>query len=554
MSVLSRAAAPAATHDLAADVVALLTNTDSAAPAELFTEAVAESAAPPDVPSRPSPAAGTTPVRLLGPRGLGAAALRLPTPADGATGPTTPYLAPDGVAIGPSVPDAASIADGVDERPSGPPDGNVANSVGPAQGAGPAESRCPPIPSGPAVPVTGRSNGRVVAPGSDGHPPAAPASTRHRLRGRIPLGPSGLGTASTAVRPATPAPPRAQIGPSGLGAASTQVGGGSRIPPLYCPPPLRDDPALAEAVNEGLLDWAEDIGLYEGKLDDLRKADFGRLIMLAHPDCSNADQLLAAAKCAVSEWSVDDYYCEEDADDRAPDGTPSSPEAELGPRLELCMAVMDPAHLPARYAPQLERALQADPIMRAFRTSFEHLARYATPAQLARLRTEIAGWFIALGAEAGWRAAGRMPPVWEYLANRQPHSFLPCMAPIDVLGGYELSAAEYTHPAMRRVTTTAALAAQMVNDLYSMAREDLSNGREFNLPTVLAAEERCSRREAVLHTAAVHDELVHRFEREAAPLAAGGSPELRRFLVGLWAWMGGNRAWHADSRRYKDVG
>ncbi|WP_067841903.1 family 2 encapsulin nanocompartment cargo protein terpene cyclase [Nocardia lijiangensis] len=481
MSVLSRAAAPAATHDLAADIATLLTNPDSAAPAELFTEAATEPPAPPDDSSPPSRAAGPTPVRLLGPRGLGAAALRLPVPGDRTTGPTTPYLGPDSVPIGPSESDA-----GVDEPPAGPPDGNVATSVGPAQGAGPAEARRPSIPSGPAVPVAGRVNG-------------------------------------------------------------------ARIPPLYCPPPLRDDPALATAVNEGLLAWAEDIGLYEGRLDELRKADFGRLIMLAHPDCANADQLLAAAKCAVSEWSVDDYYCEEDADDRAPDGTPSSPEAELGPRLELCMAVMDPAHLPARYAPQLERALQADPILRAFRTSFEHLARYATPAQLARLRTEIGGWFIALGAEAGWRGAGRMPPVWEYLANRQPHSFLPCMAPIDTLGGYEVPAAEYTHPAVRRVTTTAALAAQMVNDLYSMAREDLSNGREFNLPTVLAAEEQCSRREAVLHTAAVHDELVHRFEREAAPLAASGSPELRRFLLGLWAWMGGNRAWHADSRRYKDA-
>ncbi|WSF94500.1 hypothetical protein OIE68_46880 [Nocardia vinacea] len=92
----------------------------------------------------------------------------------------------------------------------------------------------------------------------------------------------------------------------------------------------------------------------------------------------------------------------------------------------------------------------------------------------------------------------------------------------------------------------------MVNDLYSMAREDRSDGRELNLPTVLAAEERCARREAVLRTAVVHDELVHRFEQEAGPLAAAGSAELRRFLGGLWAWMGGNRAWHAASKRYNE--
>ncbi|MGW6423565.1 family 2 encapsulin nanocompartment cargo protein terpene cyclase [Nocardia sp. NPDC055053] len=356
--------------------------------------------------------------------------------------------------------------------------------------------------------------------------------------------------------------PRYLLGPTGIGTTSLwraapptpQAGARQAIPPLYCPPPERDDPALAEAVNVGLLAWAAEIGLYEGRLDELGKADFGRLIMLAHPDCDDPDLLLGAARCAVAEWSVDDYYCEEDAPgDTAPDGTPSSAAAELGPRLELAAAAMDPAHLPARYAPRLEQAMRADPILRAFRTSFAHLAGYASPAQLARLRTEIAGWFIALGAEAGWRAADRMPPVWEYLTNRQPHSFLPCMAPIDAVGGYELGAPEYTDPAVRRVVTTAALAAQMVNDLYSMAREDLSGGREFNLPTVLAAEEGCSRADAVLRTAQIHDELMHRFEREAAPLAAAGSPQLRRFLAGLWAWMGGNRAWHADSRRYHDI-
>ncbi|WP_433521729.1 family 2 encapsulin nanocompartment cargo protein terpene cyclase [Nocardia pseudovaccinii] len=518
MSVLSRASAPPATHEVAAAVAALLSNLDTTAPPTLPLE-VPEPAtsAPPentDIPEstelpectaipessetqvveadsseldRPTQPEAIVPRSLLGPSGLGAAALLLPTSTTTQAGlPTTevpdsartPTIRAAGLQPPPVAFDATTIA------------------VGVAQGAAPAGSA-------PTEPKTNRS--------------------------RIPIGPTGLGTASAYLQ-GTAAP----------------------IPPLYCPPPLRDDPALAQLVNDGLIDWARDIGLYAGRLDELRDADFGRLIMLAHPDSNDADRLLAAAKCAVSEWSVDDYYCEEGADETAPDGTPSSAEAELGPRLELAAAAMDPVHLPARYQPQLERALQADPILRAFRTSFEHLSRYATPAQLARLRTEIAGWFIALGAEAGWRSAHRMPPVWEYLTNRQPHSFLPCMAPIDVVGGYELQAAEYTDPRVRRVVTTAALASQMVNDLYSMAREDRSDGREFNLPTVLAAEERCSRREAVLRTAVVHDELVHRFEQEAGPLAAAGSAELRRFLGGLWAWMGGNRAWHAASKRYNE--
>ncbi|WP_019929645.1 family 2 encapsulin nanocompartment cargo protein terpene cyclase [Nocardia sp. BMG111209] len=461
MSVLSRAAAPPATDEVAAAVAALLSDLGSAPPALLVLPGFANVVSP-QPPSSPLAAmtASTVPRRLLGPAGLGAAGLLL-----------------------------------------APPDSAVAAT------------------------------------------PDVAASDPIRTRPRIPAGPTGLGATTLSPGGGTVAPPAAE---------SSTAGGPESIPPLYCPPPVRDDPALAEAVNVGIIAWAEAIGLYEGRLDDLRKADFGRLIMLAHPDCDNADLLLSVAKCAVSEWSVDDYYCEEDADPHAPDGTMSTPEAELGPRLELAMATMDPAHLPAKYVARLEQALSADPILRAFRTSFEHLAHYATPAQSARLRTEIGGWFIALGAEAGWRNAGRMPPVWEYLTNRQPHSFLPCMAPIDVVGGYELGDAEYCDPRVRRVVTTAALAAQMVNDLYSMAREDLSGGREFNLPTVLAAEERCSRADAVRRTADVHDELMHRFEREAAAAAAGGSPELHRFLVGLWSWMGGNRAWHAQSRRYHD--
>ncbi|NQE68670.1 2-methylisoborneol synthase [Nocardia gamkensis] len=508
MSVLSRAAAAHATDEVAATVVALLTNTRTTAPSELFSPKATELQGI----SGSDELSGVTPRGLLGPSGLGAAALLLPGSPDRATTP--------------AVTSAAALAAATDGM------GVVPGPI-PVAGRNPLPT-APRIPSGPtglgtASAFLGR-HGIAATPRTATHAAPAPRTGSDSARGPalVPRGPSGPGTAT--VDRDRPDP----------------------IPPLYCPPPLRDDPALAEAVNTGIVDWAEEIGLYQGRLDELRDADFGRLIMLAHPDCDDADRLLAAAKCAVSEWSVDDYYCEEDADDRAPDGTPSSAEAELGPRLELAAAAMDPVHLPARYAAELEAALEADPILRAFRTSFDHMARYARPAQLARLRTEIAGWFIALGAEAGWRAAGRMPPVWEYLTNRQPHSFLPCMAPTDVLGGYELHAAEYTAPAVRRVVTTAALASQMVNDLYSMAREDLSNGREFNLPTVLAAEERCSRREAVLRTAEVHDELVHRFEREAAPLAAAGSPELRRFLTGLWAWMGGNRAWHADSKRYRD--
>ncbi|MFC9436181.1 family 2 encapsulin nanocompartment cargo protein terpene cyclase [Nocardia sp. NPDC057030] len=466
--MLSRTLALPATHEVATAVAALLSDLSGSAPRRL-----AHNDSP--TPAVPGSAPPSTPARprILGPRGLGTATLPIDPPID---------------------PSGSTVPQYISSTASAPP----------------------PVTTGSTS-----SSGLLATPATNQASPTA--------EGRIPTGPTGLGTASTRC--------------------STEE---SAIPSLYCPPPMRDDPALAAIVNERILAWATSIGLYEGRLDDLRDAGFGRLIMLAHPDCDDPDRLTAAAKCAVAEWAVDDYYCDAGASDVASDGTPSSAAAELGPRLELAAAAIDPVHLPARYAARIERALQADPVVRAFRSGLAHLSRFSTPAQLARLRSEIAGWFIALGAEAGWRQAGRTPQAWEYLTNRQPHSFLPCMALIDIAGGYELQAAEYTDPRVRRVIPTAALASQLVNDLYSMAREDRSDGAEFNLPTVLVAEEGCTRREAVLRTAELHDELMHRFELEAAPLAATGSAELRRFLTGVWAWLGGSRAWHAESKRYSD--
>ncbi|MEV4744160.1 family 2 encapsulin nanocompartment cargo protein terpene cyclase [Streptomyces sp. NPDC049555] len=343
----------------------------------------------------------------------------------------------------------------------------------------------------------------------------------------VPGGPTGLGTSAARLTPRTPA---------------AAGGAGAGVPELYCPPAVRDDPALAAEVNEALLAWAGETGLYAGRLERVRAADFGRLMMLAHPDTDDPDRLLAAGKCALAEWATDDYYCDDESMGSAP--------VLLGAQLGLAYTAVDPSHLPARYVPAGEQALREDPVRTALRSGFAHLSRYADAAQLGRLRHEIAVLFVGYGQEGSWRSQGRVPAVWEYLAHRQINSFLPCIALVDVVGGYALPAAEYADARVRRAVTMASTAATLVNDLYSMAKEDHSSGVEFNLPAVIAAEERCSPREAVERSARIHDELVRTFEAEAAALAAAGSPALRRFLAGVWAWLGGNREWHSGSSRY----
>ncbi|MEV5878472.1 family 2 encapsulin nanocompartment cargo protein terpene cyclase [Streptomyces sp. NPDC052101] len=373
-----------------------------------------------------------------------------------------------------------------------------------------------------AAPTARHDVARLVAELLAEHPGARPEGPARRTA--LPTGPTGLGTSAARIT------------------ARRKDAEGTGVPELYCPAALRDDPALAEEVNVRLLAWAEEIGLYAGRLDRVRAADFGRLMMLAHPDTDDPDRLLAAGKCALAEWATDDYYCD--------DETMGSAPALLGAHLGVAYAAIDPAHPPLRYVPAVEQAMQDDPVRTALRSAFAHLARYADSSQLARLRHEVAVLFVGYGQEGSWRSQGRMPAVWEYLAHRQINSFVPCVAMTDMVGGYVLPAAEYADPRVRRAVTMASTAATLVNDLYSMAKEHHSDSVEFNLPTVIAAEERCTPREAVERSAAIHDELVRTFETEAAALALTGSPQLRRFLTGVWAWLGGNRAWHSGSRRY----
>jgi 2-methylisoborneol synthase len=159
-----------------------------------------------------------------------------------------------------------------------------------------------------------------------------------------------------------------------------------------------------------------------------------------------------------------------------------------------------------------------------------------------------------MSGEAGWRLTGWTPSAWEYLAARQANSFLPCMTLIDIIGGYEVPAAIYAHPLVRRATMLAASASIILNDLYSMAKESKPGIGDYNLPIVIAAESGCSLQEATDRSAAVHDELVRSFEAMRRRLTVMFPvPALERYLAGLYAWLGGSREWHRTSGRYHTV-
>lgn len=344
--------------------------------------------------------------------------------------------------------------------------------------------------------------------------------------------------ADPADRPAPEPGPVEKAGPEPVADAPPGGESGLHIPELYCPDAERDDPALGDVVNDRLVEWAAEVGIFTGRLERLRSHRFGHLFMLAHPGCDDPDTLLVAARCGLAEWAVDDHWVDE--------GEDTDPQL-LAPRLAMAHAVVDPVRLPPRYMPEFEKVVQREPVLRGFRSALGHLSTIASPVQVARLRHELAVMFVGYGQEAQWRSSGRRPAVWEYLLHRYENAFYPCMVLIDPVDGYELPAHEFADARVRRVYLYAGVANVLLNDIYSMHKEDPT---DTNLPTVIAAEENCSLQEAIYRAAEIHDEMMHTLEAECAALAALGSPQLRRYVRGLWNWMGGSKRWHATSPRY----
>ncbi|MEV6343032.1 family 2 encapsulin nanocompartment cargo protein terpene cyclase [Actinoplanes sp. NPDC051851] len=394
------------------------------------------------------------------------------------------------------------------------------------------------------LPPTVRPWPSVSRPSSSTSPVAGPAAKPagtglglHILRDRVGAPAADLGALLSPV-------PQISLAPRGLGTSAVTfwkppAEPEAEEPRLFCPGPIRDDRALGEHVNEAVVDWAERIGIYPGRLDKLRSANFGRFMMLAHPQTRDPDRLLAATKCLVAEWATDDYYVDEVSLGAEP--------MVVGSRLAKLHAVTDRASLPRRYAAEMDEHHRLQPISEAFRTAMEHLGRYTSVAQMGRFQHQMTILFLAWGQEADWHVNGRTPPVWEYLVQRHLNSYLPPMILIDVLAGYELPPNEFFHPKVREAYTTAGNAAVLVNDLYSGKNE---SDTDHNLPTVLMAEEKLTHREAVLRTVEIHNELMRTFVRLAAELSVTGSPQLRQFLADTWAWTGGSREWHATTGRY----
>ncbi|MFE4608348.1 family 2 encapsulin nanocompartment cargo protein terpene cyclase [Streptomyces niveus] len=380
---------------------------------------------------------------------------------------------------------------------------------------------------------------------------------------RILGGPTGLGTASlrlcrqaeppVAIEPvpvapapapalaepvAVPEPPESPDPPEPAAPA------GRPVPGLYHHPVQEPDPARVEEVGRRIRTWAVDeVQAFPPEWQDQFDGfSVGRYMVACHPDAPTVDHLMIATRLMVAENAVDDCYCEDHG------GSPVG----LGSRLLLAHTALDPLHTTKDYAPQWEESLQSDGPRRAYRSAMEYFVRQSTPSQADRYRHDMARLHLGYLAEAAWAETDHLPEVWEYLAMRQFNNFRPCPTITDTVGGYELPADLHAQPAMQRVIALAGNATTIVNDLYSYTKELNSPGRHLNLPVVIAERDGLSDRDGYLKAVAVHNDLMHDFEAEAAALAAACPvPSVLRFLRGVAVWVDGNHYWHqTNTYRY----
>lgn len=369
------------------------------------------------------------------------------------------------------------------------------------------------------------------------------------------LRPSGLGTSAallpklqsggcTGIQPS--------VGPVSHGPGSAALcdwsayalrpwGDGSASP-LYCPRTERVDDVLGAEVDVRLLAWAAGCGCGDDELAALAKVKFGRLAMLTHADVQDPDALLVAAQMNTAWWAADDYYA---------DSTEAGADPTLLPRrLSLAMAAMDPLPPAGKLTWPLDQALRDDLVLRMLSTAVDHFKRHGSSTQVQRANYATFSMFVAWTAYAAWREAETLPTAWEYLAARQHDTFYTSMTLIDPVGGYEVPAALFYDPRVRRLLFQAGTASVLVNDLFSVAKDVADGNPVGNLVTLIAADQDCSIQEATETTVALHNDFVHEFEATHRELAAVPSLELQRFLRGVRAWMGGGFEWHATNPRY----
>ncbi|MER7048851.1 terpene synthase family protein [Streptomyces jumonjinensis] len=308
-----------------------------------------------------------------------------------------------------------------------------------------------------------------------------------------------------------------------------------RIPPLHCPFPDDVHPE-ADTIDRTSLRWLDRFGLIT---DPATRARFGqsKIGWQASRTTPHADAELVQLHSDWQMWlfAFDDVRSEESE----AGGHPGRMARSLVP----CLRILEDPDTPVR---------DEDPFTAALRDLRRHLGLVAGPLQLDRFITSVLGYWFAQVWEAGNRADAVWPTVEEYTAMRVHTGAVPtCLALIDVVGRFELPAAELARHEVKALTTKAVNVVCWANDIHSYEKEAARSSHPVNLPTLLHRRDGGTVQAAIDLAARMHDDEVAAYVELRSRVTAG--PELERYLDGLQSWMRGNLTWSLSTGRYRQT-
>ncbi|MER7578557.1 cytochrome P450 [Kitasatospora sp. NPDC097691] len=229
-------------------------------------------------------------------------------------------------------------------------------------------------------------------------------------------------------------------------------------------------------------------------------------------------------------------------DDRF-DGTPGRRPAEAHALVDPLISVLDGGDTPSE-----------SQLLGSWRELWDRQSASMSPAWRARAAREWRECLATFPAEADHRARGTVPAhglgLTDTMRLRRHGSCLyPFMNILERVHGAEAPAALHAEPALHRLRAHTADAATLINDLYSLEREERQTAAAFNTVLTLQRALGCTRSRAVR---AVRDRVAV-LRRESEVLRRDlqrRHPAGRWYLDGTRELVAGVQAWSSTSDRY----
>ncbi|MBP0449376.1 cytochrome P450 [Kitasatospora sp. RG8] len=382
----------------------------------------------------------------------------------------------------------------------------------------------------------GTAQADPASPGSAqaGITPATPAPTGTAEAHPLQADPTPTGTTRAAVERATAERPAA---------ASAGTAGAPRIAAVPRPAapahPAPRPPATAGRLPGELLtattrhaDWALRHGL-------LRPAELPRYQAYALPGLIG--HAYPRARGAELDLLVDVLGWFTILDDRF-DGPPGHRPAQARAVVHPLLAVLT-GDVPAPAAGD-------SPLLHSWRELWERQCDAMSPVWRGRSAAEWRSCLETFLTESAHRAGRTSPGLTETLRLRRHASCLyPFMNILERVHGADAPARLYADPALHRLRAHTADAATLINDLYSLEREERQAAAAFNTVLTLQRVRGCTRTQAAA-------EVRHRVARLREESDTLRRRLLLRHPAGHWYLNGtrelvdGVQAWTSTSRRY----